>query len=292
MPYSAVQYINVGEGDSILIKFPDDKLMLIDTADIVSKNVNKIENIIKRYSKDKIDYLVLTHPDVDHVGNAQKIIEDFSIGTAYIPLILEPSLFTAFNDAVNVLNEKQVKTVISKYGDLIEGENYFVAFLSPLPVGMKDSAYGDFNGAIAPTGRQTDNLSPIIYVDIKGVRFLFTGDASSDQEEIVIDRFKTGVYSEMFGHYNKNVNLFNVDFLKVSNHGASSATCERFLETVSPDNAIISVGGTNYYGNPSSDVLMRIVENNEDCNILRTDAHGNIRILINEYGKYTTKLEY
>ena len=101
----SVHFIDVGNGDSIFIRFHDGKNMLIDCGAKQKNNLENIERVLDTYSVKSIDYLVLTHPDGDHVGNAQSIIRKYNVERAYIPNIYNKQDYTEFNDAVNALQD-------------------------------------------------------------------------------------------------------------------------------------------------------------------------------------------
>ena len=108
-----VEYIDVGHGDCSFIKLPDGKTMLIDTGrkqDSVSKIVSER---IGLYT-DTIDYLVLSHPDVAHISNAENILQEFIVKKAFIPKINRKELYPTFNNIYNMLIEKGVEVNISK----------------------------------------------------------------------------------------------------------------------------------------------------------------------------------
>ena len=129
----SVNFLDVGEGDCTFIYFPDGKTMLIDCAPPDEKISNSIINFIKGGGVSKIDYLVLTHPDFDHVGHALDIINAFEIGVAYLPDILEKhlSLFPIYKSVVDKVMEKQITVNVSDCLDVIVGQDYGIAFLSP-----------------------------------------------------------------------------------------------------------------------------------------------------------------
>ena len=85
----SVHFLSVGQGDCIFINFPDGKIMLIDLGPKDDQVCDYIKEVIKLTDKDKIDYLVLSHPDEDHVSNTEKVLQDFNVDTAYLPFVLE-----------------------------------------------------------------------------------------------------------------------------------------------------------------------------------------------------------
>lgn len=276
----SVHYINVGQGDCIFIRLPDGKNMLIDTGDtdVFNKTAEKITAYLNAYSVSKIDYFVLTHPDADHAGNALYLLQRFIVDTAYLPYISQVHLsnYPSYNQAYQELKQTQAKIITSDCYRYVKGDYYQVAFLSPMEKNSEDSSYFHFNGMTVPDESASNDLSPIIYLDACGKRFLFTGDASKSQEMLVVSNYKANLYKNYFGRFGIQVNLSEIDYLKVGHHGARTSSCEDFLNLTKPKNAIISVGGDNYYGHPASETLTRFLECNPNVNLYRTDYHGTV----------------
>ena len=280
----SVHYLDVGQGDAIFIRLPDGKNMLIDCGvnDADGDNAEYVIEYLNKYSVNTIDYLILTHPDSDHVGNACEILGRFNVGVAFIPFIIDEmlNLFPEFSLAKEKLEEKQVSIVNPDFYQYIKGENYFFAFLSPSPKTFLDSSYAILASSAVPTATQINNLSPITYLECFGKRFVFTADAESGEESKVISNYKSGFYNVAFQSAGYLVNLENIDCLKVSHHGASDASSKDFLQLLNPKNAIISVGD-NFYGHPSSETLISLQEVNPDYNLFRTDVNGTISARLN-----------
>ena len=278
-----VYYLDVGEGDCIFINLPDGKRMVIDTGLYSNDNYNKLKNLLTQYNVSKIDYLVLTHPDADHIGNAFSIIQDYTVEKAFVPDIYNKQLYTEFNGVFNMLIENGCQITYPSVYTFIEGEEYYIAFLSP---NYTESIgyYSYFNSLEQPNSEQVNNLSPIIYLEYKGVTFLFTGDANYKQEQIFIEYKKIG----LFNFIHKPINLDDIDFLKVGHHGAEDCTSEEFVYAINPQNAVISVGGNNIYGHPSTKTISRLCNQNINVNVLRTDVCGTIAVGVNQSGEYTT----
>ena len=276
----SVHYLDVGQGDCIFIRLPDGKNALIDTGDKDARGdvAKYIKAYLNAYSVTKIDYFILTHPDSDHVGNADDIVDNYEIGKAFLPKVADTviDLFPQYKRAEDKLKEKGVQTVISAIYAHIIGESYALVFLSPAPPSAPNSSYGDLNGSIVPEGSVVNNVSPIIYLQAENARFVFTGDALKSQEEYVVNNYRTGIYSSFFNSLGVEINLSYIDYLKVGHHGADNATGEEFLSLLIPTNAIISVGSENAYGHPSSIVQERLLSANPSYNLFRTDRHGTI----------------
>ena len=278
----SVNYLDVGQGDCIFIRLPDGKNFLIDSGlnDENSENSKFIINFLKRYSVSKIDYFVLTHPDLDHIGNAKDIINNFSIGTIYLPIISQKlmSNFEHYKMLLDLIEQKQINSVISDYFCAIKGEEYAIAFLSPATKGLNDSSYSELDNTLNPTDRQINDLSPIIYFECFDNRFVFTGDASNIQERIVLKNYDVGLYDWFSTTYGIDINLEDIDYLKVSHHGADGATCEEFISLLNPKNFIFSVGKENFYGHPKTEVIERILGFCPNSLMYRTDQVGTISV--------------
>lgn len=282
----SVSFLDVGEGDSIYITFPDGKNMLIDSGAESERNAETVSNAIKTSDKDSLDYFVLTHTDGDHTGNAAETVLRFPADKAFLPDVKNVEKFYYYSEALKALEKCGAETVYSQTFCTLRGEGYFFTFLSPLASEFPESAYSDLNAAVIPTEEQLNAISAVIYLEYAGVRFLFTGDATVSAEKLIMKYYSLGLYGK-----DNAVNLDNVDFLKVSHHGSADASHEDFLRLVKPHNAVISVGGNNYYGHPSSKTLARLLEVNPDCEFWRTDRDGTVCVFVGSDGKTVVKTE-
>lgn len=282
-----VSYVDVGEGDCVLICFPDGKTMLIDSASDSDYVYGSIKSEFENKGVSKIDYFIISHPDEQHIGNAIKIINEYSVGQIYIPYIMYPQALPYFNQLLQVISQKQISLSYTQIGQSIVGSNYGVAILSPDEIWSNTGAYSIFNSQLEPTKEQADDLSPIIYIECLKVRFLFCGDAGASQENFVLDLYQSGYYNNLFSSELK-VNLSNLDFYMLSNGGDNYGNGYEFLSTISPKNAIISVGGNNTFVHPSSKVLASLFEIAPSCNLYRTDVYGTISVEV--YGRRDFKI--
>lgn len=280
----SVHYLDVGQGDSIFINFPDGKNMLIDAGIKDDATADYIVKCIEKSDTETLDYLLLTHPDGDHIGNAEAIIKRFSVGKIFAPKINDASGYPEFAAAIECAVDKKTPVIVPDFYTSESGDDWFLAFLSPVPSGMKGSAYDGFNSIADPSAQATNDLSPIVYLECNGVRFMFTGDAGESQELLVLQNFRSGLYDNIFG--NDRIKLNKVDFLKVSHHGSNSASGEEFLGLLTPGNAVISVG-KNYYGLPSTAVLKRLIAQSPEVKIYRTDVGETISVTVDSNGLYT-----
>ena len=223
--------IDVGQGDSILISLPHNKgNILIDTGGKInySKDTWQIRNknnsiadntlipLFMSLGINKIDYLILTHGDNDHAGEAINLIDNYKIDNI---------IFN--NDNYNELEQNIIKNLKSKninyYKDLeeINIDKYKLQFLNT-------NEYNDEN-----------NNSNVIYFNYNNYKFLFMGDAGKTKEEDILKKY----------------DLNNIDFLKVGHHGSNTSSSKKFINSINPKYSLISVGKNNRYGHPNKEVL-------------------------------------
>ena len=235
-----VHYIDVGQGDCILIQV-NNKNLLIDSGPSSSRK--DLLDYLEKLNIKKFDYIIATHPHEDHIGNMDTIIKRYSIGSFYSPKVKSSS--TTFENMISALVDKNLKVNVLKKGfkgiDL--GENVKFQVFSPA-----ENLFSD----------NLNDYSPIIKITFLNNSFLFTGDAEISTEESVLS---------------ENNNL-NCDILKVGHHGSSTSTSSNFLTSVNPSVAIISVGKNNSYGHPTSELLSLLDYFN--IRTIRTDINGTI----------------
>ena len=231
-----VTFIDVGQGDSTLIKYRNNLgSILIDTG--VSNNGVRVNNELIPYLKSlgikKLNYLILTHGDSDHLGDALYLVNEFKV---------EKVIFNIgeFNESelelIKVLKQKN----ISYYQNIEElnidsNKLYFL--------NTKD--YNDEN-----------ENSSVVYTKIDNVKLLLMGDAGVKREEDILNTY----------------NLNNIDILKVGHHGSKTSSSINFINEINPVYGIISVGVNNLYGHPNNEVL----NNLEKVVVYRTDYNGSV----------------
>ena len=239
-PNMEILFLDVSQGDSILLHYPHNKYnILIDTGGNYNYEISK--NIIIPYLKSKgiskIDYLILTHGDYDHMGESINLIENFKV---------EKVIFNCgpYNDLekelIKVLKKKNIK-----YYSCIKELNIDKNKLKFLNTKEYDN--------------ENDNSS-VIYFNYYNYKFLFMGDASTEREKDILEKY----------------NLKDVDFLKVGHHGSNTSSSEEFINSINPKYSLISVGKNNRYGHPNKEVL----DNLNDSKIYRTDQDGSIMFKI------------
>lgn len=280
----SVHYLDVAQGDCIFINFPDGKNFLIDTGESNNVNENTIKSFLSAYSITKIDNLLLTHPHLDHIGNAEFILQNYQVEKVYLPYVAQALLpqFEKFSKILSILEQKQIAHQISTYDVAVKGEDYFLAFLSPEHTDIANGLYSQFNLSLMPEERQINNLSPIVYLECLGKRFVFTGDALSENQNLVVDLYNAGFYNFIFDKYNKVIDLNNIDYLKLAHHGAENGAVTNFLKLTKPKNVIVSVGANNFNGHPSTETFEKLDNLVGEYNLYRTDLNGNITIYLED----------
>lgn len=245
-----VYYLDVGQGDSILLVYPKNKAILIDTGGKItyqkegwqksSKDYNISDNTIKFLKSigiRKLDYLILTHGDYDHLGDAINIIDNIKVNNII------------FNNGK--FNDNELKII-----DLIK-EKIINYYQNLEKININNNTLYFVNRNIY--SNENDN-SIVIYTLINNYKFLFMGDAGVEVEKRIIE----------------NYNIKNIDFLKVGHHGSNTSTSIEFINYINPKYSIISVGKNNRYNHPNKEVL-EVLKN---TTIYRTDNCGSIKLKI------------
>ncbi|MBK1813685.1 MBL fold metallo-hydrolase [Clostridium sp. YIM B02505] len=247
-----VHYIDVGQGDSILIQTKE-KNFLIDAGP--KENEDKLLSYLKKLNIKRLDYVIATHPHEDHIGGMTNIIKAYDIGKFYAPKVTNTT--KTFQNMMLALKDKNMNVNVLKPGmggNIDLGENTKVEVFSP-----NSSKYDDLN-----------NYSPIIKVTYGKNSFLFTGDAEKLEENEVLQK-----------KYD-----IKADVLKVGHHGSSSSTGRDFLSKVSPSIAVISCGKDNDYGHPHKETLKTLGDGK--VKVYRTDVSGTI-VIISDGNNVTVK---
>jgi|HigsolmetaAR203D_1030402.scaffolds.fasta_scaffold00576_3 competence protein ComEC len=232
-----VHFIDVGQGDSILIE-SGNKYMLIDAGERNKGSI--VIDYLETIGVKKLDYIVATHPHSDHIGGLADVINHFNIGKIIMPNAVHTS--KTYENLLDTISEKGLK--ITK---AIPGNEYNIGDASFI--------------ILAPNGTDYDNLnnySVVIKLINGNNSFIFAGDAEVQSE------------NEML----KNGLNINADVLKLGHHGSSTSSSAKFLDAVTPDMAIISVGEGNQYGHPDAETLKSIKD--REIKLFRTDKQGTI----------------
>jgi beta-lactamase superfamily II metal-dependent hydrolase len=238
-----VSFIDVGQGDSILIMTADSHTILIDAGPPLAAGV--LVSYLHNRSVSVIDALIVTHPDADHLGGAADVLRDFTVLSVYHPGVAKNT--SAYSSFIHAAQDEGCP--IHTATDIHVGDY----------LGLTASATIEVLN-IDPTASDVNDASIVLEMRTPGKSFLFTGDISSDVESRLIA--------------NHALNL-DVDVLKVAHHGSQYSTSNAFLDATTPEIGVISVG-ENTYGHPANATLSRLIAHN--VTVLRTDQLGTISI--------------
>lgn len=232
-------FIDVGQGDAALIRTSAGDVL-------IDASTNAAEEDLKAYldalGVTTIEYAIFTHPHEDHIGGADMVINTYNVKRVLIPEKEHTS--KTYQYMMNAIERRDCDLIFSTPGHAFTvGE---VTFTVLAPIG---SSYKELN-----------DWSIVLRAEYGDTSVMFTGDAETLSEGEMLDRYP--------------VKDLDCDLLKVGHHGSTTSTSKAFLEAVSPDYAVISVGEGNSYGHPHAQILTRL----ESCNVRvwRTDLEGSI----------------
>ncbi|WP_421924980.1 MBL fold metallo-hydrolase [Lysinibacillus capsici] len=215
-----VHFIDVGQGDSILIESPSGKTMLIDGG--VKGAGQQIVSYLKELGINKLDIVVATHPDADHIGGLIPVLDNMTIEQFYDSGKVHTS--QTFEEMLTRIDEKNIPYHVPKIGDDIEfDKNVNVKVLN-----ANDQA--------------TDNndASIVLKMTYGNVSFLLTGDAGVALEKEMLQ-------------YDVKATV-----LKAGHHGSNTSSSEEFIQAVKPEVTILSYGEDNKYGHPHAEIVDRL----------------------------------
>lgn len=237
-----LHFIDIGQGDCMLLE-SDGNYMLIDTGDISDTYTAKIIDYLEGRGIETIEYLILTHPDADHIGGAPDIINTFKVNHCIMPDFTKTTKI--FEKTIDALEENEV--------DVIEAEPDY-----EFKVGEAECEI------LAPLKKYDDpnEASVVLKVYFGSNSFLLTGDAEKESE------------ADMTEYY--SASQLKADVLKSGHHGSRTSSSEGFLEAVDPELIVISCGEGNSYGHPHKETIDRYEQ--MEITYYRTDIVGTVVI--------------
>jgi len=207
---------------------------------------------LKKQKVDDIEVLISTHPDADHIGGLDEILDAYRVENVYAPKVKHTT--QAYKDFLQAVKREGKTIKTAQAGVKLPIKGVSAKFVGP----VKSYSNSDLN-----------NWSAVLHVTYKKNTFLFTGDAEHVSEKDMMAKKQT----------------LRADVLKVGHHGAKTSTSSTFLNTVKPKHAVISVG-KNSYGHPTSEVVTNLKR--VKATTLRTDKNGTI-IITGNGSSYTVK---
>jgi competence protein ComEC len=233
-----VYFLNVGQGDAILIS-QGNQQVLIDGGPSEQVLMEKLGQFIPFWDR-KIEVLIATHPDKDHIAGLMAVMKNYQIGAIINSRV--PAESEISQEFEKIVEQEKIMEMAGEPGTKINWRSG--ASLKILE---------------AKIAKDTNQGSIVARLDFGENSFLFTGDITESEERDLISRIPDALPA---------------DFLKIAHHGSKYATSTEFLGSIKPTEAIISVGQNNRYGHPTPEVLSRLEE--KGITILRTDQGGDI----------------
>lgn len=274
-----VRFLNVGYGDSALVILPDGKSMLIDGGDGSYSNNLTILKELNSFGIDVIDYLVCTSVKSEHCGGLSEILQYKKAETAYIPYVKNTFITDSYRKFASSLGN--TKTVISCYGEGVDGGDYFFAFLSPCPPSNPDGEYAALGQNASDDN--VNGISAVLWLEYGETSIVFASDASTGSLKRITDEYSLSVvlgqkFCTVGSH---SVELENCDVVTVAGHGGEKNTYANWYDILSPEQAVISVG-ENFSNCPSAQALADV------CNYvpqpLVTSENGTVEIRVTADG--------
>ncbi len=246
-----ITFLDVGQGDGAFIKTSHGTKVLIDGGgrNAGSKSSFDIgESVMVPYILDRgtkhIDIVIATHGHSDHTEGLEAVLKEMDVGTVILP----DTDGEGFEKIVNICSEKKIQIVECRQGDIIKLDSE-TDFLVLNPQKFEEDSLAQ---------QSLNDSSLMLKLTYRNVKVLFTGDCELPVEQRALE---LGLDVD-------------ADMLKVGHHGSSTSTSEAFLERVSPEYAVISVGENNNFGHPSQFVVDRIEE--RGIRLFRTDERGAV----------------
>lgn len=233
-----VHYLDIGQGDSILIK-QGEAAMLIDAGN--NDKGSTVWSYLLSQNVQALDYAIGTHPDADHIGGLDVVLYKLDCDTIFLPSCENDT--KTYKELIQTIGQRNQKVMVPKRGDIYTlGEAQFQI--------LTDTGKN--------YGNNTNDFSIVLRLTFGETSFLFTGDAEEEAEE---DMLASGL------------NL-SADVYKAAHHGADTANTEKFLQAVNPTYCVISCGEGNSYGHPRAGFLNNV--RGMGVSVFRTDEQGTI----------------
>jgi len=252
-----VDFLDVGQGDSILIKTPFGQNVLIDGGPD-SSVIKELSENMDWWDK-QIDLMILTHPHDDHVAGLNEVLKRYNVKKILYTGVIHDS--PSFITWLELIKEQKIPLVIIDRPQTI--------YLSDF---CKLDIFYPFESLLGKVVDNLNNSSIASKLDCQEKTFLFAGDAEKEIEDELLE---------------KNIDL-SAQVMKASHHGSDTSNSEEFIEAVNPEIVVIQVGEDNSFGHPSRRAIKRFER--IGAQIFRNDLNGTIKI-INEGGELSLDYE-
>lgn len=262
---------DVGQGDAILINQGFSQI-LIDTGSEPNKLMLCLSQHIPFWDR-KLELVVLTHPEIDHMGAFAEIMQAYAVKT-----VLASPMGNDTQEFINIyhtISYSSIMVLTARQGQVMQLGGARLSVLWPPSqensVWQKNYSYKYHNISSVNDAEKTlfdaenpNESSVVLEIELNNQRLLLTGDISTKVELALIDQ---GLIDD-------------IDILKVAHHGSKTSSQDLFLDTTKPELALISAGKQNRYGHPHSEVVLRLTERN--IPYMRTDENGSIPLILDK----------
>ncbi len=239
-----VSFLDVGQGDAILLRTPSGIEVLIDGGK--GSAVLRSMAAVRPFGDRSIDLMIATHPDLDHIGGLSDVLHRYQVGLLITTSNLNPTAAsTALTTAVAA--EGMMERLAEAGEVIVLDDEVYLQVLSPV---------GD------ETNWESNTASIVLRVVYGETAFMLTGDAPASIEDTLVERYGSQLTSQV---------------LKLGHHGSKTSTSETFLDAVAPKYAVVSAGADNSYGHPAGEVLARVIE--RDIALSQTAIDGTITFI-------------
>lgn len=266
-----INFIDVGQGDSTLIRTETNKVILIDSGGSTASSSFDVGNkVLLPYLLDrrikKIDFIIVSHFDADHCQAFETVIDNINVRKV---VVCKQSMITQeYLNIINKCKKKNIKIIVVERGDKLKiDKRTEFEILHPGERFLDDGKGGLNANAIVCKMNYKLNNGKIFSI-------LFTGDIEVEAEK------------ELEQVYGKKL---KADILKIAHHGSKTSSREKFIKLVSPKIALIGVGENNKFGHPADITLERLEK--ENVKVYRADQMGEISITINKNGEIKVKTQ-
>lgn len=246
--------LDVGQGDALFIESPSGVQVLIDGGP-PRKILGSLKRVMSPFDR-SIDAIIVTNPDQDHIGGFSDILKFYKVGKVFEPGTWNDT--KTYKDLEQEIENQKIPNILAKRGMRLDlGGGTVLDILFP-------------NQDV--TDWPTNDGSIVMKLTYGDLSFMLTGDATVKTEKIILEENSSKVLQS--------------DVLKLGHHGSRTSTSKEFLEAVSPQDALVSVGAKNKYGHPHQEILNTL--NEFQVKIFRTDLSGTIIIKCDKMEVCTT----
>ncbi|MDY4593340.1 MAG: hypothetical protein SO434_08110 [Eubacteriales bacterium] len=280
-----VTFVNVGQGDGIFIQFPDGKTMIMDMGKAVSGGQkgyyeDNLVPLLASAGVTQLDYVFVTHTDLDHVSEIDDVINDYEVKNFYLPKAADDTtgawnkvITGARNEKYNLdgtMTDATINYNVDKWN--IEGDGWIMKCFSYDEADYPSIGKGS-------TAKVLNSVSPLCVLQYGGRTIVLSGDSNEKNEKYFLDK----------GYLND----IDCDVYKLPHHGANNTTAAQVFNAIDPEYCVISVGEGNSHGHPTQealDLMTGYVDLNPDTDfngieqVYRTDRDGNVVVQVGENG--------